>query len=92
MFVERMLSIFDAADLDGNGSIDFSEFIKNEWQVSTTEKGVKFTLHLVQYFKIYKYYIYLCPKLFLVFHGGKSRMKIAQNICPQQHRRKIIPP
>ena len=43
-FVERMLSIFDAADLDGNGSIDFSEFIKNEWQVSITEKGVKFTL------------------------------------------------
>ena len=41
-----MLSIFDAADLDGNGSIDFSEFIKNEWQVSTTEKGVKFTLNL----------------------------------------------
>ena len=41
-----MLSIFDAADLDGNGSIDFSEFIKNEWQVSTTEKGAKLTLHL----------------------------------------------
>ena len=39
-----MLSIFDAADLDGNGSIDFSEFIKNEWQVSITEKGVKFTI------------------------------------------------
>ena len=41
-----MLSIFDAADLDGNGSIDFSEFIKNEWQVSITEKSVKFTIHL----------------------------------------------
>jgi len=39
-----MLSIFDAADLDSNGSIDFSEFIKNEWQVSITEKGVKFTI------------------------------------------------
>ena len=32
-FVNHMLSIFDAADLDGDGSIDFSEFIKNEWQV-----------------------------------------------------------
>ena len=42
-----MLSIFDAADLDGNGSIDFSEFIKNEWQVSITEKGVQFTLRVV---------------------------------------------
>ena len=86
-----MLSVFDAADLDGNGSIDFSEFIKNEWQVSTTEKGVKFTLHLVQY-KIYKYYIDLLPKLFSIFHGGKRRMRIAQNIYPQQHHRKIIPP
>ena len=83
-----MLSIFDAADLDGNGSIDFSEFIKNEWQVSTTEKGVKFTLH----FKIYKYYIDLLPKLFSIFHVGKCRMRIAQNIYPQQRRRKIIPP
>ena len=82
-----MLSIFDAADLDGNGSIDFSEFIKNEWQVSTTEKGVKFTLNL-----IYKYYIDLLPKLFSIFHVGKQRMRIAQNIYPQQHHRKIIPP
>ena len=32
-FVSSMLSVFDAADLDGDGSIDFSEFIKNEWQV-----------------------------------------------------------
>ena len=32
-FVEKMLKVFDAADLDGDGSIDFSEFIKNEWQV-----------------------------------------------------------
>lgn len=31
-FVGRMLSVFDSADLDGDGSIDFSEFIKNEWQ------------------------------------------------------------
>ena len=34
-FVQKMLSVFDAADLDGDGSIDFSEFIKNEWQVKT---------------------------------------------------------
>jgi len=32
-FIQKMLSVFDEADLDGNGSIDFSEFIKNEWQV-----------------------------------------------------------
>ena len=83
-----MLSIFDAADLDGNGSIDFSEFIKNEWQVSITEKGVKFTLRV----KIYRYYIDLLPKLFSIFHVGKCRMRIAQNIYPQQHHRKIIPP
>ena len=83
-----MLSIFDAADLDGNGSIDFSEFIKNEWQVSITEKGVKFTIH----FKIDRYYIDLLPKLFSIFNGGKRRMRIAQNIYPQQHHRKIIPP
>lgn len=37
-FVERMLSIFDAADLDSNGSIDFSEFIKNEWQNEDSTK------------------------------------------------------
>ena len=82
-----MLSIFDAADLDGNGSIDFSEFIKNEWQVSITEKGVKFTIHL-----IYRYYIDLLPKLFSIFHVDKHRMRIAQNTYPQQRRRKIIPP
>ena len=29
-----MLDAFDAADLDGNGLMDFSEFIKNEWQVT----------------------------------------------------------
>ena len=32
-FIQKMLSVFDEADLDGDGSIDFSEFIKNEWQV-----------------------------------------------------------
>lgn len=32
-FIQKMLSVFDAADLDGDGSIDFSEYIKNEWQV-----------------------------------------------------------
>ena len=80
-----MLSIFDAADLDSNGSIDFSEFIKNEWQVSITEKGVKFTIH-------FRYYIDLLPKLFSIFHVDKHRMRIAQNTYPQQRRRKIIPP
>lgn len=32
-FIQKMLSVFDEADLDRDGSIDFSEFIKNEWQV-----------------------------------------------------------
>ena len=36
-FVQKMLSVFDAADLDGDGSIDFSEFIKNEWQVKQVD-------------------------------------------------------
>ncbi len=34
-FILCMLEAFDAADLDGNGSIDFSEFIRNEWQVNS---------------------------------------------------------
>lgn len=42
-FVQKMLSVFDSADLDGDGSIDFSEFIKNEWQV----KRCQCILHIV---------------------------------------------
>lgn len=37
-FVEKMLKVFDAADLDGDGSIDFSEFIKNEWQTDDSSQ------------------------------------------------------
>ena len=80
-----MLSIFDAADLDGNGIIDFSEFIKNEWQVSIIEKRMAFKLYIY-------IYINLIPKLFSIFHVRKPRMRIAQNIYPQQRRRKTILP
>ena len=31
-FIAAMLKIFDDADIDGNGSIDFAEFLKHEWE------------------------------------------------------------
>ena len=30
--VTTMLKIFDDADIDSNGSIDFAEFLKHEWE------------------------------------------------------------
>ena len=52
-FVQKMLSVFDAADLDGDGSIDFSEFIKNEWQVKHVDI---FCILFTQFEKCAHYY------------------------------------
>ena len=49
-FVSSMLSVFDAADLDGDGSIDFSEFIKNEWQVHFK---IKFNINVICFYLSY---------------------------------------
>jgi hypothetical protein len=32
IFVDAMLKLFDEADGDGDGSIDFVEFLKHEWE------------------------------------------------------------
>jgi len=31
-FVDAMLKIFDDVDVDGDGSIDFAEFLRHEWE------------------------------------------------------------
>ena len=54
-FVQKMLSVFDAADLDGDGSIDFSEFIKNEWQVKHLDTFFIFFIKFekISYFSVF---------------------------------------
>ena len=44
-----MLEAFDAADLDGNGSIDFSEFIRNEWQVNFLTVAIYIYIYIYIY-------------------------------------------
>ena len=38
-FVREMMEDFDRADLDGNGSMDFSEYIRQVWSDETQEKS-----------------------------------------------------
>ena len=38
-FVREMMEDFDCADLDGNGSMDFSEYIRQVWSDETQEKS-----------------------------------------------------
>ena len=41
-FVREMMEDFDRADMDGNGSMDFSEYIRKVWseeQTTTQEKS-----------------------------------------------------
>ena len=38
-FVREMMEDFDRSDLDGNGSMDFSEYIRQVWSDETQEKS-----------------------------------------------------
>ena len=38
-FVREMMEDFDRFDLDGNGSMDFSEYIRQVWSDETQEKS-----------------------------------------------------
>ena len=38
-FVREMIEDFDRSDLDGNGSMDFSEYIRQVWSDETQEKS-----------------------------------------------------
>jgi len=40
-FIEKLMSDFDKADKDGNGQIDFMEFLRTKWEDG---KGIAFLL------------------------------------------------
>ena len=46
--IAEQMDEFDRFDLDGNGSIDFSEFVKKNWSSSRSSKSLK---HLRREFK-----------------------------------------
>ena len=50
-FVNKQMAEFDKFDLDGNGSIDFSEFVRKNWGSSETEKSKQTLRQLRRKFK-----------------------------------------
>ena len=59
-FVREMMEDFDRSDLDGNGSMDFSEYIRQVWSDETQEKSATLQ-QLRRQFKAH--YIYLDSQL-----------------------------
>ena len=43
-FVREMMEDFDRSDLDGNGSMDFSEYIRQVWSDETQVRNIYFFL------------------------------------------------
>ena len=43
-FVREMMEDFDRSDLDGNGSMDFSEYIRQVWSDETQVRNICFFL------------------------------------------------
>ena len=50
-FIRQQMAEFDQFDLDGNGSIDFSEFVRKNWGSSETDKSKQTLKQLRRKFK-----------------------------------------